>query len=89
MHTLAGALYFAAILAYYERNLADVERLASDLIELSTRQNFALWLAGGAIFRGWARSALGEPAEGIAWIEQGITDFRASGSTLDNHFCSH
>ena len=32
-------------LAHFERNPAEVERLASDLIELSTRQNFALWLA--------------------------------------------
>ena len=45
MHALAVALWNAGILAHYERNPAEVERLASDLIELSTRQNFAL-LAG-------------------------------------------
>ena len=72
MHGLAVALYYAAILAHFERNPAEVERLASDLIELSTRQNFAHWLAVGAIFRGWARSAFGDTAEGIAWIEDGI-----------------
>jgi predicted ATPase len=83
MHTLASALYSAAILGYYELKFADVERLASDLIELSTRHNFVYWLAAGATFRGWARSALGETAEGIAWIEQGIRDLRASGLTLD------
>src|SRR5271165_6486739 len=49
MHTLAGALHFAAYLAQYDRNPADVERLASDLIALSTRENFALWLAAGAM----------------------------------------
>jgi len=57
--------------------------LASDLIELSTPHNFVYWLAAGATLRGWARSALGERAEGIAWIEQGIRDLRASGLTLD------
>ena len=31
----------AGLLAHFERNPAEVERLASDLIELSTRQNFA------------------------------------------------
>ena len=72
MHALAVALYYAAILAHFERNPAEVERLASDLIELSTRHNFAHWLAAGAIFRGWARSASGDTAEGIAWIEDGI-----------------
>jgi hypothetical protein len=83
MHTLASALYSAAILSYYELKFADVERLASDLMELSTRHNFVYWLAWGVIFRGWARSASGETAEGIPWIEQGIRDLRARGLTLD------
>jgi predicted ATPase len=78
MHALAQALYFAAILGQYERNPAEVERCASDLIELATRQNFALWLAGGEVFRGWARSARVEAAEGLAWIEGGIADYRAT-----------
>ena len=71
----------AACLAYYERNPAEVERLASDVIELSTRHNFAFWLAGGSILRGWARSASGDTAEGISWIEEGIRDL--SGNRLD------
>ena len=71
---LAIALHFGTFLAQFERNPAEVERLASDLIELSTRQNFALWLAGGEVFRGWARSASGNTAEGISWIEDGIED---------------
>jgi tetratricopeptide (TPR) repeat protein len=83
MHTLAGALHFAAYLAHYDRSPADVERAASDLIELSTRENFALWLAAGAILRGWARTALGDPAEGISWIERGIRGFQATGSKLE------
>jgi hypothetical protein len=43
---LAFALYFGGILARFERNPAEVERLASELIELSTRYNFAFWLPG-------------------------------------------
>ena len=58
MHGIAEALYFAACLSHYERNPAEVERLA-DVIELSTRQYFALWLARGTILRGWARSGFG------------------------------
>jgi hypothetical protein len=65
-----------------ERNPAEVGRLASDLIELSTRHNFVYWLALGAIHRGWARSASGDTTEGITWIEHGIGDFRATGSVL-------
>ena len=82
MNALALALHFAAYLAHYERNPTEVERLASELIELSTRQNFAFWLAGGEILRGWARSASGDTAEGMSWIDDGIEDWRATGSTL-------
>ena len=73
---------YAGVLGHFERNPAEVERLASDVIELSTRHNFAYWLATGAIFRGWARSASGDTAQGIAWIEDGIRDYRATGSML-------
>jgi predicted ATPase len=85
MHALAVALWHVGWLTHFERNPAGVERLASDLtwlIELSTRQSFAFFLAGGEIFRGWARSASGDTAEGISWIEDGIEDWRATGSTL-------
>jgi serine/threonine protein kinase len=41
MPALAVALFFAAQLAHFGGNHAEVERLALDLIELSTRQNFA------------------------------------------------
>jgi predicted ATPase len=37
----------------------------------------------GAIYRGWARSASGNTAEGIPWIEQGLRDFRAAGAALN------
>src|SRR6516164_3055102 len=32
---------------------------------------FVYWLAPAEIYRGWARSASGDTAEGISWIEQG------------------
>ena len=81
-YALAEALFFAAMLGHFERNAAEVERLASGLIEVCTRHNFALYLAGGEILRGQARSASGHSAEGIACIEDGIRDWRASGSRL-------
>jgi hypothetical protein len=57
MYSLALTLVFAAVLETTERNLAEMERYSSDLIELSTRHHFAYFLALGSIFRGWARSA--------------------------------
>jgi hypothetical protein len=40
------------------------------------------WIANGTIYRGWARSASGDTAEGIPWIEHGIRDLRATGAVL-------
>src|SRR5271165_5244246 len=79
---LAFALAWAAAFSHAERNPAEVDCLASDLIELSTRHNFVYWLAIGAIWRGWARSASGNTVEGVPWIEQGIRDCRATGALL-------
>jgi tetratricopeptide (TPR) repeat protein len=81
-NALAYALNWAAALRQFERDIAEVDRLASESIELSTRHNFVHWLAIGAIWRGWARSASGDTAEGIPWIEQGIRDARATGAVL-------
>src|SRR5258706_628932 len=81
-NALALALNWAANVAYNERNPAEVDRLASDSIELSTRHNLVYFLTASAIHRGWARSAFGNTTEGIPWIEQGIRDYRAAGTVL-------
>jgi tetratricopeptide (TPR) repeat protein len=80
MHGLAVALNYAAHLAQYDRSAAEVERLASDLIELSTRYSFAHWLAIGEVLRGWARSVSGNTGEGLSWIDGGVEDYWGSGS---------
>jgi hypothetical protein len=72
MHALALGLCTAAMLAYLEGNPAEVERLASEAIELSTRQSFAQWLSVGIGYRGWALSVFGQTGEGISLIEKGI-----------------
>ena len=82
MHALTVALWNAGILAHYQRNPAEVEHLASDLIELSTRQNFAWFLATGEVLRGWTRSTSGDTAEGLKWIEDGIDEWRATGAMI-------
>ena len=80
MHGLVDSLNIAAILAQLEGKPAEVERLESEVIELSARQNFAHWLPLGFILRGWARSVLGNTTEGIASIEDGIGGYRATGA---------
>ena len=60
-----------------------MERLASELIELSNRHDFASFLRTAPVLRGWARSASGNTAEGVSLIEDGIGNYRATGSKLD------
>jgi hypothetical protein len=81
-HGLAVALFWAARLYLNERHPSEVERLTSELIELSTRQNFPHWVALGIALRGWARSASGDIQKGLAWIESGIEDWVATGAVL-------
>jgi len=52
------------------------------MIELSTRHNFATWLPHADVLRGWARSASGDTAEGMSWIENGLKETRATGVML-------
>ena len=82
MVALANAIFNSGILAYYERDVSHAERSASDVIELSTSHNLPFWLTLGSILRGWVHSVSGDTVEGISWIEQGIKDYRAPGSTL-------
>jgi hypothetical protein len=82
MYGLAAALNCGAVLALMECNVADVERYSSDLIELSTPHHYPQWQAVGSILRGWARSASGEPSDGISRIEDGIRNYRAAGAVL-------
>jgi serine/threonine protein kinase/predicted ATPase len=83
MHALSQALWFAAFVGHFEHNAAEVERLASELIELSTRHNFAFWMAGGAVLHGWARTASSDAMVGISLIERALRDYLRTSSVLD------
>jgi serine/threonine protein kinase/predicted ATPase len=87
MHGLAEALAFAAILGSLKHDALEVDRVASDLIELSARYHFAQWLTAGEVFRGWARSSLGNAAEGLSLIEDAMTNWRAACPMFMVPFC--
>jgi hypothetical protein len=82
MQALAKAVYSASILSHLDGNIAEVDRLASELIELSIRYNFVTWLPLGAIHRGWVCAVSGDTGKGIVWIDDGIRDYRKRRSTL-------
>jgi adenylate cyclase len=86
MHGLAVALSWAAMLGQAEHNPSEVERLTSELIELSTRQYFPHWLAIGTVLRGWGRTASGDPTESLLWIEDGMEQLRTEGSIVNQPY---
>jgi len=86
MSALGFALWHAGCLAHLKSDPGEMERVLSDLIELSTHQNFVNFALLATVLRGWARSASGDTAEGLAWIEDGIENWRATGAILDLPF---
>jgi predicted ATPase len=82
MQALAQAIYYAGIVAHFDGHIAEVDRSASELIDLSAQHNFVTWLPLGFIHKGWARAASGDAFKGFAWIDEGIEDYRKRGSSL-------
>jgi serine/threonine protein kinase/tetratricopeptide (TPR) repeat protein len=82
MQALAKAIFSASILSHLDANVAEVDRLASELIELSIRYIFVTWLPLGTVHRGWVCTVSGDTVKGLVWIEDGIKDYRKRGSSL-------
>jgi predicted ATPase len=81
--SLAFALNVATHVRQFRREAQAVREGAEELIALSNERGFAFWLAHGKILRGWAVTAQGEGADGIAQMRQGLVAYRATGAELD------
>jgi class 3 adenylate cyclase/predicted ATPase len=79
---LGFALVFAAMVHQYRREVRAVQERVEAVISLAMAQDFPLWLAQGAILRGWTLTQQGQPQEGIAQITQGLRAYRATGAEL-------
>jgi predicted ATPase/class 3 adenylate cyclase len=80
--SVAYALQLAAVVHQFRGEAQAAQERAEAVIALSTDQDFAYWLAFGTILRGWAITAQGEGAEGIAQVRQGLAAHRATGAEL-------
>jgi serine/threonine protein kinase/tetratricopeptide (TPR) repeat protein len=86
VHGLVQTLSVGGFIAYCEREASEVQRLASEMLDLSTRHNFAFFRSGAAILRGWAQSALGETTQGVLSIEHGLEAWRGNGVVINLSF---
>jgi tetratricopeptide (TPR) repeat protein len=83
VHGLVQALSVGGFIAYCERKPSEVQKIASEMLELSTRHNFAFFRSWAAILRGWAQSALGDTTRGVSSVEHGIEAWRANSVIID------
>jgi predicted ATPase len=79
---LGFALFVAAMLHLFRREVRLTQERAAALLRLAQEQGFQYWTAEGAIYHGSALVHQGQAQEGIAQIEQGLTAWRASGAEL-------
>jgi predicted ATPase len=85
--SLALALFFAAVVHQCRgsgpRALVNAEACRFAAAE----HGFSFWLAGATVLSGWALSASGDDAEGVARLRRGLADWSATGSvTYQTYF---
>jgi predicted ATPase len=88
--SLVYALFFAALLHQLRRERHLTQERAEAAIALSAEQGFALFVAGGTIFRGWVLAerfpesvaGQGQMEEGIAQMQQGLAAWRGTGAKV-------
>jgi DNA-binding winged helix-turn-helix (wHTH) protein/tetratricopeptide (TPR) repeat protein len=74
--SLAVALHFAAMLHQCRGDDAATAKWAQEEIDLAAEEGFSFWLAGGQVFRGWARVAACGRGAGPDGAEGGLADIR-------------
>jgi predicted ATPase len=75
--TLVFALYFAAVLHQFRREVSPFQEKVEALLRISTEQGFALYLAWGTVLRGWALAKQGQEEQGIEEMHKGTAAMKA------------
>ena len=78
--SLAFTLDSAAQLHQYRREVSAARERANAAITLASEQGFAIPLAIGKTIRSWALSMQGREEEGIAQLQEGLADLKATGT---------
>ena len=80
--TLAHALFLACLDEWSVKSERALFRHAEELATLSAEHDFALFSAGGSLFRGWCIVALSQGQQGIELLDEALAAWRATGSML-------
>ena len=68
------------------QSAARVLTSADEVLAISGEQGYPLWMGFGNVMRGWSLSALGQTAEGLSLLLEGIGTIRATGGRLSLPF---
>jgi tetratricopeptide (TPR) repeat protein len=71
--TLAYATFHTGILHMWRQEMAPTEARALAMLEIAEEHDFQIWKAIATILHGAAQTALGQPEEGLAEIDRGMT----------------
>lgn len=78
--SLAYALSHSAFIAQLRHDVHTTKGNAEEVLAISLEYGNPVFTAMGTISQGWATAMLGQVAEGLAQIRQGMTMYRATGS---------
>jgi tetratricopeptide (TPR) repeat protein len=81
-HTIAWSLFSLAVIQNFLRNPGKTEQAAAETIDVAQRHRFPRWLAFAQQARGWAMCQLGNRAQGLELIEDGLRRLLATGQLL-------
>ena len=68
------------------QSAARVLASADEVLAISGEQGYPLWMGFGNVMRGWSLGALGQSAEGLTLLQEGIGTIRATGARLSLPF---
>ncbi len=80
--SLAFALAFGAFVEQARGDVSRTRERAEETIAVCREHGFAMYLAVGAMFRGWAVARAGQLDAGIAEMEAGLVDYGNTGAML-------
>ncbi|MCL4301393.1 MAG: AAA family ATPase [Anaerolineae bacterium] len=81
-YTLALTLGLSTWFHHFRRERAVALEQAEELIAISTKQGFDLWLAWGTIIRSWALVEQGQGEARLTHIRQGLAGAQATGAVF-------
>ncbi len=88
-YSLTLVLTYTAVIHQFRRESPAVSEQAEAGMTLAIEQGFPYWAARGPILRGWALAAQGQRAEGLAYMQQGLAAWRATGAgLLRSYWCA-